>query len=322
VKEISDNFHESVYGTRQHSQIEKKLTKISLSRMRNFTTNHYQTNVVNQFIWIMYRTFKRMGRDPYFLGIKIIEAALLGIFLGTLFSNTKMDHLIIRNYSGIIFFVLSDISFDMVYGTLEKFPHDFPIMLRDRSCGLYSPFIYYFTQVLAGLMTGIMLVLIRVVILFWMVDFKVGEGTEKFIVFLQFLTIYEIIMQAALAYGFMICCIAGNFSRGLALANPMMLIPMMFAGFFVSKASIPLFIRWISYLSFFFYGFEALSAIIWTKVGTIPSVCGNLSLTSDQVLSGFDYKDEVAYDVIMIFVLIITYHVVAVISLGIRTMRK
>jgi ABC-type multidrug transport system permease subunit len=72
---------------------------------------------------------------------------------------------------------------------------------------------------------------------------------------------------------------SSNVSIALALA-PVSVIPMMlFGGLFLNVESIPKYFYWVSYLSWFYYGFEALSINEWDgfAAGNIPfsvlSVC-------------------------------------------------
>ena len=65
--------------------------KLFLNRLPNFFGNAYYTGPCNQIKWLMYRSLKRVARDPYYVGIKLIEALVLGLFLGALFFRTKFD---------------------------------------------------------------------------------------------------------------------------------------------------------------------------------------------------------------------------------------
>jgi len=152
VQDICDNFDSSVFGKKHKSCIEsvelknKKLSVGNKYRLPHYNSNAYYTGPCNQIRWLMYRSLKKVSRDPYYIGIKLIEALALGLFLGSLFFQTKFDEHVERNYSGVLFFILTDICFDMVYGSVEKFPLEFPMMNRDRTTGLYSPTIFYISQ--------------------------------------------------------------------------------------------------------------------------------------------------------------------------------
>jgi len=221
---------------------------------------------------------------------------------------------------------MTDISFDMVYGSVEKFPLEIPIMNRDRTTGLYSPSIFYFCQVICSLIIGLVVTVVRWSVLFWMVDFKVRKDPDhsQAETFFLLLLLYESTMQVAVAYGYMICCIGGSMSLSLALANPCMLIPMLFAGFFIAKPSIPAPISWISYLSFMFYGFEAISIVLWRETQDVPTHCNsNETIPYTEVLRQWGYDEShLSLNIGMLFVLLTIFHMVALISLNVRHRRK
>ena len=68
-----------------------------LGRGKGFalSTDAYYTSPFNQLKWLLYRSVKKMGRDPFYLAIKVGEAFALGLFLGGLFFDTPFDALVV-----------------------------------------------------------------------------------------------------------------------------------------------------------------------------------------------------------------------------------
>merc|ERR1712142_335681 len=327
VQVISKEFKSSSYG-QQHNSLLDKMMEFEKNKKRptdiaklNFKDAYY-TNSCNQLKWLLYRSCKRIARDPYFLVIKCVEAMGLALFLGILFFKTDFDELVVRNYMGVLFFLMTDICFDMVYNPVNVFPQDMPIMNRDRTTGLYSPTVFYFSQVVCSFILGFIVTIIRVCVAYWMVDFKTQDSPAM--IFFIVLLIYESVQQVALAYGYLVCCIGGTLSLSMALANPMMLIPMMFAGFFIAKKSIPTALGWICYLSFFYYGFEAISIVLWKGVGEAPMQChGNMTVSYTQILEQWGYAEKnLPFDISMLYILLAVYHGIALLALNVRYRRK
>jgi len=163
-------------------------------RLPHLNFNAYYTNPCNQIRWLLFRSIKRMARDPYFIGIKLAEALALGLFIGLIYFDVEFDGNVARNYVGVLFFLMTDISFDMVYGVVQQFPLDIPMMNRDRTSGLYSPSIFYFSQVIVSVINGFMLTIIRTIVTYWMVGFKLKNGNRG-AVFVLITLIYELVMQ-------------------------------------------------------------------------------------------------------------------------------
>ncbi|KAK3850357.1 hypothetical protein Pcinc_042931 [Petrolisthes cinctipes] len=61
----------------------------------------------------------------------------------------------------------------------------------------------------------------------------------------------------------MISCISKNYQTALVLSTPLTLPLMLFGGFYVQDSTIPVYLDWMSYLSWFKYGFEATSINQW-----------------------------------------------------------
>jgi len=118
VQDISTNFHESTFGKRHRSMI----TKVAIRQKKrvaeilpHYDRNAYYTGPCNQINWLLYRSLKRVSRDPYYVGIKVVEALLLGLFLGGLFFKTEFDEHVMKNYAGVLFFLATDAAFALTW---------------------------------------------------------------------------------------------------------------------------------------------------------------------------------------------------------------
>lgn len=66
--------------------------------------------------------------------------------------------------------------------------------------------------------------------------------------------------------GYFASCIGGTPQITLGIAIPMIMPLLLFGGFFLENGSAPDYLNWISYLSWFMYGNEALSINQWKDV--------------------------------------------------------
>lgn len=329
VQDICKSYQVSSFGEKYRALIEANAVRVTKSKHHLstiFSLNAYYTSPCNQIKWLLYRNFKRIIRDPYLVAIKILEALVLALILGAIYFKVPFDEQVVMNYSGILFFLCTDICYDVVYGTVDRFPQDIPMMNRDRTSGLYSPTAFYFAQLICSVLSGLIVVFIRVTVIYWMVDFDLKDYHDQVGLFFFVLLVYEIIMQVTVAYGLMICSIGGSMSMSMALANPFMLIPLLFTGFFISAKSIPSFLRWICYTSFFYYGFETLSILLWRKAKQTQAKChGNQTagVPYEKLLADRGYsEDNLSRNIIMLFVLLCCYHIIALIALNVRYRRR
>jgi len=66
--------------------------------------------------------------------------------------------------------------------------------------------------------------------------------------------------------GYFVSCIASTPQVALVISAPMIIPVLLFGGFFLQNGSVPNYLDWISYLSWFMYGNEALSINQWYGV--------------------------------------------------------
>ncbi|CAG0919857.1 unnamed protein product [Notodromas monacha] len=75
--------------------------------------------------------------------------------------------------------------------------------------------------------------------------------------------------------GYMISCMSTSITMALSLAPPIIVPFMLFGGFFLNSASIPVYFEWLKWLSWFLYGYESLAVNQWSNVGSISCSAHN-----------------------------------------------
>eukprot|EP00164_Ancoracysta_twista_P017105 GFYU01029007.1.p1 GENE.GFYU01029007.1~~GFYU01029007.1.p1 ORF type:complete len:165 (-),score=42.70 GFYU01029007.1:228-722(-) len=142
-----------------------------------------------------------------------------------------------------------------------------------------------------------------------MVGFHAGLGH-----FLTFVLIVVLLNNVASSYVVMIGSFAANFQVGNAISAIVIVLQMLFGGFFSNIATIPVWLRWLQWVSVFKYGFEVLAINEFDGLTfdcpPAPEVCqvpdGDVALKN----LGFN-KDHFAQDMIILFALMMFYRLVA-----------
>lgn len=134
--------------------------------------------------------------------------------------------------------------------------------------------------------------------------------------------------QVVVSFGYLISCVASDLQVALALAPPLIIPFMLFGGFFLNSESVPSWLIWLRYLSWFMYSNEILVINQWDGVtfnctrpaDAPPEPC---IPDGDGVFEfyGFD-KDKYAFDFIMLAVLAIGFRLVAFFALLAKTYRR
>ena len=73
-------------------------------------------------------------------------------------------------------------------------------------------------------------------------------------------------MFIMLPAGYFISCLASTPQVALAISAPLIIPVLLFGGFFLQNGSVPVYLDWLRYLSWFMYGNEALSVNQWYNV--------------------------------------------------------
>ena len=133
---------------------------------------------------------------------------------------------------------------------------------------------------------------------------------------------------------------APNVNMALAF-GPTLLIPLMlFGGLFLNNSTIPVYLEWLKYLSWFMYSNEALLVNQWegvtgiqvTRIKTFwknqstnyfPKGLMGMTQTGEDVLNSLHFSgDNFTRDLYLLAVLCIAFRILAFIALLLKTYRK
>ncbi len=128
------------------------------------------------------------------------------------------------------------------------------IFVRERSNGYYHPFSYFISKILFDIFPLRVLPPIFLgIIIYPMVGLSLDNNA-----FFKFLTILVLFNLTSAA----ICLLIGIAIKENTVANLIgilvMLFSLLFAGLFLNRDSVPLYAKWLQYLSIFHYAYEAL----------------------------------------------------------------
>lgn len=79
--------------------------------------------------------------------------------------------------------------------------------------------------------------------------------------------------------GYLISCVSSSVSMALSIGPPVIIPFLLFGGFFLNTGSVPEYFKWLSYLSWFRYGNEALLVNQWASVKAGEIACTRLNAT-------------------------------------------
>jgi len=200
-------------------------------------------------------------RLPQTSYVKLITTVVTALFAALLFwqageyidpdnGGPKIYNQAFQNLQGALFFMTMNVSFNAIQNVILIFPDERPVFLREVNNNMYNVGPYFWAKVISELPFSILTPCIFGAIVYFTVALNPGAGH-----FLMFLLTLILIYNASSGYSLIISASFSDKQLAVTL-TPVLIIPfMLFAGFFVSTSSIPVFLRIFEYLSIFKYGY-------------------------------------------------------------------
>jgi len=325
INHISEQFKNTTNGKDLMNLIdENKANEIEFKPKNG--TSQYKSSFCRQLWALLGRSWLSMTKEPMVTRIRLFQTLTAALIFGLLYFDQNLDQKGIMNINGVIFICITNMSFSNMFMVVNIFCQEIPIFLRDHFNGMYSTHAYFFSKQIVELPLVFFIPLLFISILYFMVG--LNSSIERFACCVLIL---ELIVQCAVSFGYLISCISSTPQIAMALAGPVLMPLMLFGGFFINDGSIPEWINWMKYLSWFKYGNEALMINQWE--GVTDFVCpANESIDNpnvepcitkgEQVLHIFGFEKENFWmNVICMSVLIVVFKTLAFLALLSKTYR-
>lgn len=223
-----------------------------------------------QLTVLFWRTLVDIWRNPTLLRLHVIISAFMGIILGFVFWDLDNTNIGVQNRLGATFFALAFLGFTSLT-TIDLLMNERSVVMREVRAGYYSPTAYLLSKVaLDGLLLRMIPAIVYWAPFYYMAGFKTAAAYAATYVF--------VLVAFNCTVGVMSMCVTvASSTAGQAsfLMNFLLLFSVLFTGFLVNVNSIPEWIRWIHYLSVFYYAFEAMV--------TSEILGGNYDFTADSL---------------------------------------
>ena len=189
----------------------------------------------------------------------------LGIVAGLCFLGTaQLNQLGIQAVQGVIFILVAENTFFPMYSTLSLMPQEFPLFIREYRTGMYKIHIYYISK-LISLLPGIIIEpILFTTIIYWLADLSSNLKDFSLTLFILFLT-----MSISTACGTFFSIAFNNPPLAMAYLVPFDYLLMITMGSFIRLSSLPIYFKWVQYISWLLHSTETLTIIQWEDVDNI-----------------------------------------------------
>mmetsp|Transcript_22689 Transcript_22689/g.17103 ORF Transcript_22689/g.17103 Transcript_22689/m.17103 type:complete len:366 (-) Transcript_22689:25-1122(-) len=258
-----------------------------------------------QFVLLLHRNLLNIWRIPQAFRVKLVAYSLAAVIVIIVFvggtdiytyytSEETYNSAAVDNVNGALFYAIIAMGFGAVNNVILLFPEERPIFLREVNNNMYAPSAYFFGKIVSEMPMSILLPSLFGLIQYYALTYSTINWTNM----PCFLCCIILIYLSGGSYAQIIGALVSDREVAMALV-PITITPLMlFAGFFIDQASIPPVLYCFEYISFFKYGYQALSLNQW-GYGNVPA-CQMLLPTSSPYycnpLNAISDPDDPIYD--------------------------
>ncbi|XP_011503805.1 PREDICTED: protein white-like [Ceratosolen solmsi marchali] len=280
----------------------------------------YKVNWFQQFRAVLWRSWISVIKEPILIKVRLLQTIMVSILIGIIYLNQKLDQDGVMNINGALFIFLTNMTFQNVFAVINVFCSELPIFLREHRNGIYRVDVYFLCKTIAEAP-----IFIAVPIIFTIITYPMIGLYPNIQHFLATTGIMILVANVSTSFGYFISCISKDISMALSIGPPIIIPFLLFGGFFLNTASVPLYFKWFSYLSWFRYGNEALLINQWSDVDMIA--CTKINVTCPKsglmVLQTLNFKKDYFWlDICALLLLIIIFRIIAFLALLSKTLRK
>ncbi|XP_054160067.1 protein white-like [Oppia nitens] len=255
----------------------------------------YRSGWCTQFRVLFCRSFRTTYRDPEFPYVSIFLilmtfiTIIIAILMGLIYFQLDLNQKGIPNINGALWMLLMYLSLQSLFGSVNTFCKEVPIFHREHSNNVYRVSPYFLTKMLAELPIYVIIPSIFVLTIYFMVG--LNNNIYRLLICI---CICILIANVASSFGYLMALLTYNISSALMLSTPLLIPLLTFGGLFNNIESIPSYLIWIKYISWFYYGYESLVINQWDGVDNIDysdqlCECSRL-LSGDQVIQSMDFS--------------------------------
>ncbi|KAF7562072.1 hypothetical protein G7046_g2065 [Stylonectria norvegica] len=236
----------------QHRYVPSEKT-LDTSRRRHNKKAEKHAGFIRQLFVLTDRTLKVTYRDPLGMTASIAEAIFMGLATGYLFYNLGRDQSGIRSREGGLYTAAGLQGYLILIFEVYRMTIDIPTFDRESSEDCVDALPFILSRRLARLPTEDFPVpFLFSVILYFMAGFD--RDVQKFFIFFAISLISQYIAVTCA----MTCVVAVRHFPGASLiANLIFTLQSMACGMFIQSNTIPIYVRWLKWVTYAFYVFGA-----------------------------------------------------------------
>ena len=235
-----------------------------------------------QFPLLFHRAFKQVARDKTTNRIRLTANLNSALVFGSIFWKLKMDPASMQNRFGLLQVSTINAAMAALMKTLTAFTKEKTIVTRERANNSYGILPFFAAKIFAELPVSALFPLAFGCVVYPMT--RLQPTVPKFLKFSS-----AIIMESfcASAMGLAISSVAPSTEAAIAMGPGIMVLFIVFGGYYVNVETVPLCFRWINKCSLIREGFQCLCCNEFTGLKFTPGPTGEKAVEN----LGFDAEN-------------------------------
>ncbi|XP_033244702.1 protein white-like [Drosophila miranda] len=320
IAKICDNFAVSKVAREMEQLLATKKLEQPLEQPENGYT--YKATWFMQFRAVLWRSWLSVLKEPLLVKVRLIQTTMVAILIGLIFLGQQLTQVGVMNINGAIFLFLTNMTFQNVFATINVFTSELPVFMREARSRLYRCDTYFLGKTIAELPLFLTVPLVFTAIAYPMIGLRPGVMH-----FFNCLALVTLVANVSTSFGYLISCASSSTSMALSVGPPVIIPFLLFGGFFLNSGSVPVYLKWLSYLSWFRYANEGLLINQWADVeaGEISCTSSNTTCPSSGkvILETLNFSaEDLPLDYVGLGILIVSFRVLAYLALRLRARRK
>ncbi|KAG5088425.1 hypothetical protein GLYMA_01G091100v4 [Glycine max] len=267
--------------------------------------NQWTTSWWEQFMVLLKRGLMERRHESY-SRLRIFQVLSVSILSGLLWWHSDPSH--IHDQVGLLFFFSIFWGFFPLFNAVFAFPLERPMLMKERSSGMYHLSSYYVARMVGDLPMEFVLPTIFVTISYWM-----GGLKPSLVTFVLTLLIMLFNVLVSQGIGLALGAILMDVKQATTLASVTMLVFLLAGGYYIRH--IPFFIAWLKYISFSHYCYKLLVGVQYSVNEVYQCRQGLHYRIRDFPAIKCLGLDSLWGDVAVLAVMLIGYRVVAYLAL-------
>jgi ATP-binding cassette subfamily G (WHITE) protein 2 len=212
----------------------------------------YPRGFLTQVAVVSSRAFINKLRDPMATVVAIVVSIFFALLVGSIYWQLNRNVSGLHNRLGVLFFLTMNTAFSSL-GSLATFLFDRSIYVREHRNGMYRPSSYYLGKILQDLPMSLFVTFLFDLVAYFMVGLRADR-------FGWFYLASIMILLNSYSMCLFISCVAKDYQVANLIAPVLLVLFLLPSGFLINLDTLPIYWKWVQYVSFVRFGFQALVA--------------------------------------------------------------